>query len=106
MKEEGYYTVSGDLSRAPISDYLMHGYYSRWDFHEALYRLSRRWRGRVGKCVDRRHDFLLLRFYDTPGGMPDEEWLPAYLLDPAPAPPAPPPPDPDEEELSSVFGFD
>ena len=81
-----YYRVVSDLSKAPVNDYLMNGYESRWDFHRALSRLVNRWHDRVGEAVDEKHGFLFLRFHDTPGGLPDEEWLPRYLLESVPAP--------------------
>lgn len=106
-----FYRVISDLQAAPVNDHLFHGYESRQDFVQALRRLIDRWKGRVGEAVEERHDFLLLRFHDTPGGMPDEEWLPKYLLEQVP------PPeymrclvtDSSEElrrELDLAFGFD
>ena len=81
-----FYLVVSNLDRAPLADHLLHGYESRWDFYRALRRLLSRWKGRIGECVDERHGFLLLRFHDTPGGKPDEEWLPLYLLEPVEKP--------------------
>ena len=73
MDEGRYYKVVSNLTNAPVRDYLLHGYETRRDFCDALDRIVRRWRGRVGERIDERHGFYLLRFHDTPGGKPDEE---------------------------------
>ena len=84
MSEEGgYFVVLSGLGRAPLADFLMHGYVSRYAFVDALRRITARWKKRIGLCVGERNGFLLLRFCDTPGGVPDEEWIPRYLLRPA-----------------------
>lgn len=105
-----FYRVTTDLSRAPLRDHLWHGYTDRWDFRDAIRTLARRWKDRVGECVGERNGFLLLRFHDTPGGLPDEEWLPDYLLQPTTPPPAPESQDSEagelERELDLAFGFD
>lgn len=104
-----FYRVVTDLSEAPISDYLMHGYTSKWDFYHALFDLACRWENRIGECVEERHDFRRLRFHDTLGGRPDEEWFPKYILRPAPVPEYLRPPTPEElleEELDRAFGFE
>lgn len=101
-----YFSVSVDPRDAPLRDYLWHGYESRRMFYEALRDLHARWRGRVGECVSERHGFLLLRFHDTPGGLPDEEWLPSYLLKPAEPPEPPEEEDEDSRALDEAFGFD
>lgn len=75
-----------DLSRAPLRDHLMHGYETRREFEEALRGLVRRWEGRIGESIAERNEFHRLRFHDTPGGLPDEAWLPRYLLLPAAMP--------------------
>lgn len=80
MSDAACYLVMSDMSQAPLSDHLMHGYESRRDFCSALRKLIDRWHGRVGERIDERHGFLLLRFHDTPGGKPEEAWLPTYLL--------------------------
>lgn len=77
-----FYIVTSDLTDVPIREHLLHGYESCDDFAHATLRLVGRWKGRVGECVGDRHGFLLLRFHDTPGGCPDEEWIPRYLLKP------------------------
>lgn len=103
-----FYQVKSNIGDAPVRDYLIHGWESRREFEQALQRLVDRWSGRVGECVGERHDFFLLRFYDTPGGKPDEAWLPTYLLmqvEP-PAGTCDSPPDEQAEELDRVFGFD
>ena len=103
--EGEYYIVSVDPRDAPLRDHLWHGYDTRRDFYDALRKLSDRWRDRVGECVGERHGFLLLRFHDTPGGVPDEEWLPRYLLKPY-DPPEPAADGQDDAELDEAFGFD
>ncbi len=119
-----FYRVSDDMSRLPIRDYLDHGFETKQDFYEAASELVNRWRGREGECIeirawhgkdgeaiDQRHKSLRLRFHDTPGGYPDEAWIPMYLLEPIPTP------EyailrtltPDElitKELDEAFGFD
>lgn len=102
-KNKHYYLVLSNIDRAPLRDYLLHGYETRRNFEQALYRLVSQWRGRTGECIDERHGFRLLRFHDTPGGKPDEEWLPVYLLQPVP----PPPPDSSDsaEELDQAYEF-
>lgn len=79
----GCFLVTDETDRVPLADFMMHGYESRQDFRESVELLAKRWKGRVGECVGERHGFLLLRFHDTPGGTPDEEWIPKYLLRPA-----------------------
>lgn len=103
--EVEYYIVSVDPRDAPLRDYLWHGYESRRDFYDSLRRLYDRWRGRIGERVGERHGFLLLRFHDTPGGVPDEDWLPRYLLEPC-QPPEPDAPEHQDAELDAAFGFD
>ncbi|MDD6017122.1 MAG: hypothetical protein PUC18_12765 [Prevotellaceae bacterium] len=106
MNEEGlFYTVAQDLSRAPLRDHLMHGYEERSDFERALRQLIKKWENRVGECVGGRHGFLLLRFHDTPGGRPDEAWLPLYLLQET-EPPERKKKTREEIELDEAFGFD
>jgi hypothetical protein len=105
-----YYVVTVDLRRAPLADYLMHGYQSRWDFEKALRRLANNWKDRVGQCINKRHGFMLLRFHDTPGCRPDEEWFPQFLLLQTSMPEylveRLKEPDPGEQELDEAFGFD
>lgn len=110
MADEGkFFSVSVDPRDAPLRDYLWHGYESRRDFYDALRSLSNRWRNRVGECVAERNGFLRLRFHDTPGGRPDEEWLPRYLLTAAEVPDYirdSEEPDETEQALDEAFGFD
>lgn len=106
-----FYTITSDMSRAPLRDHLMHGYETRRDFETALRELARRWQGRVGESVAERNGFHRLRFHDTPGGLPDEAWIPRYLLEQVPMPgylieQENNKPDPIEEELNRIFGFD
>jgi hypothetical protein len=103
--ERDRYRVRGDLKNAPLRDHMLHGYDSRTDFYRALRRLVERWKDRVGECIGERHGFMLLRFDDTPGGLPDEEWLPAYLLQPESGP-AEACEELEDEELDASFGFD
>lgn len=103
-----FYRVATDARSAPLRDYHFHGYDDRWEFYLALRRLVNRWKGRVGECVEERHGFRRLRFYDTAGGSPDEAWIPNYLLTSSE------PPeymndsteDDTEKELNDAFGFD
>lgn len=104
-----FFVVLPDIGRAPVRDHLLHGYETRRDFEDALWRLVNLWKGRVGECVEERHGFLRLRFHDTPGGKPDEEWLPMYLLDPAEMPEymkSGGEPSDEEKALDEAFGFD
>lgn len=103
-----FFTVGSDPMSAPLRDHLLHGYEERRDFYMAVRRLVDRWKGRTGECIGERSGCLLLRFHDTPGGKPDEQWLPRYLLSPAPDVKLEEPdgPSPLEEELARAFGFD
>lgn len=108
--ERRFYRVSGNTDDAPIRDHLLHGYEERRDFYLAVRRLCRLWHDRVGECIGERHGFLLLRFHDTPGGKPDEEWLPEYLLKETDMPEylkeTQEPADDLEAELDRSLGFD
>lgn len=119
-----FYRVMKNMDRVPLRDYMDHGYESKRDFYDAVSQLMHRWRGREGECfeerawhgkegeaIDQRHRALHLRFHDTPGGLPDEAWLPLYLLEPIPTPPWLIPHEPTEEELlqqeiDEAMGFD
>ena len=103
-----FYRVVSDLYDVRLPDPLSYGFETERDFRHALWRLVDRWKRRAGEVVDERHDHLLIRFYDTPGGRPDEAWLPMCLLEPAEAPPDDGDGDEDgiEEEIDSAFGFD
>lgn len=105
-KTGGFYEVLPGIWNAPVSDHLMHGYESRQDFRLAVRQIVNRWKVRVGECVGERHGFLLLRFHDTPGGEPDEEWIPEYLLQEAGAPECAGQPDAADDGLDALFGFD
>ena len=103
--------MSRNPEDAPLRDYLLHGYEERIDFYRAVRRLTERWHDRVGERIGERHGFLLLRFHDTPGGKPDEEWLPLYLLTEVSDPGYPPPSEPSSSEeltaeLDRAYGFD
>ena len=107
MEESKYYQVAADMKGVPVNDYLMHGYEDKWVFYDAVQKLLRRWKSRIGECIGERNGFLRLRFHDTPGDMPDEEWLPRYLLTPT-LPPDPPQEETTTEkaELEEAFEFD
>lgn len=81
-KSSGYFRVAATLEDAPLKEYLYYGYETCSEFSTALRRLVDRWSGRVGESIDVRNKFLLIRFHDTPGGKPDEAWLPCFLLTP------------------------
>lgn len=109
-KASGFFRVSARASAGILDDHLHHGYEDRSVFAAAIARLTERWGGRVGQSVGERNRFLLLRFHDTPGGLPDEAWLPLFLLTPCPAPPYAPGRDPApsesiRDELDEAFGF-
>lgn len=106
-EERKFYRVRNTIDGAPLRDHLLHGYETRRDFSDALRHLVEMWSGRVGECVAERHGFMRLRFHDTPGGRPDEEWLPPYLLDPAEMPDYLKPDDTPEieKELDEIFAF-
>lgn len=107
-KASGFFRVATSVNGLPLNDYLQHGYETREEFVYALRRLIERWSGRIGERIDERNKFLLLRFPDTPGGIPDEAWLPLYMLTPCgPSPYAKKrKPTPEEIELNEAFGFD
>lgn len=107
-KASGFFLVCSSLDGLPVDDHLANGYEERRDFVVALRRLLSNWGGRVGERVDERNKFLLLRFHDTPGGRPDETWLPLYMLTPVDKPDymQADERDPVEEELDRAFGFD
>ncbi|MBR5395726.1 MAG: hypothetical protein IK144_11715 [Bacteroidaceae bacterium] len=109
MEDKKFYKVLSTIDRAPLRDHLLHGYEERHDFYLAVRKLAERWHDRIGERIDERHGHLLLRFHDTPGGVPDEAWIPTYLLDPADTPEyllKMDSSDGTEDELSKVFGFD
>ena len=112
MADEGRFYKVLDIDGAPLGDYQLHGYETRADFRRDLRALAGRWKGRVGECVGERHGFLLLRFHDTPGGTPDEKWVPRYLLEPVDMPEDhetqddPERKDETDEAVDTAFGFD
>ena len=82
-----FFRVVHDHYNLRTSDHLEHGYEEESDYRKALRLLVERWHDRIGEAVDERHgEFLLLRFHDTPGGVPDEAWLPRLVLDSVPVP--------------------
>ena len=110
MDERQFYLVEGDLARAPLRDHLWYGYESGRDFRDALKELRSLWKGRTGECIDRRNGFMHLRFHDTPGGRPDEAWLPGFMLQAVPVPEyileEEVLPSEVEQELDEALGFD
>lgn len=104
QKASGFFLVGSSMDGLPLGDHLDHGYEERQDFVAALRRLIERWGGRIGERVGERNKFLQLRFHDTPGGRPDEVWLPLYMLKPVDKPRYQE--DERDEELDLVFGFD
>ena len=106
-----HYLVASTPRNAPLHDHLQHGYEFEEDFRSALRKIISRWHDRVGECVGERSGFLRIRFHDTPGGNPDEEWLPTYLLQEVATPPYAGQPSDDSQpdkghELNRAFGFD
>ena len=98
-----------ELYHMRLPSHLEYGYELKEDFEAALRSLVNRWHGRVGEQIDERNGFRRLRFHDTPGGRPDEEWLPELLLQSSPRPDwlrDPDPVDEIEEEIDRAFGFD
>lgn len=84
--ERRFFRVSNDPDEAPLQEHLIHGYEQRCDFYHAVSLIVARWHDRIGEAIDKRNGFLLLCFNDTPGGIPDEAWIPEYLLKPVPIP--------------------
>lgn len=99
--------MTGRLDKAPLSEHLWHGFEEKADFRLALRQLADRWKGRVGEAVEERNGFLRLRFHDTPSAIPDEDWLPLYLLEPTAMPDylCWSDTDPVERDLDDAFGF-
>lgn len=106
--ERKYYRVTTDLYHLKLPSPMDYGYESESDFREAVNKLARFWYDRMGYSVDDRNGFLRIRFTDTPGGMPDEAWMPKFLLIPIPPPPAEEKEEEDEmiRELDDILGFD
>ncbi len=106
-----FYQVTSDWWNLKTSDHLEHGYEEEADYRRALHRLIDRWKNRIGEKIDERYDFIRLRFHDTPGGLPDEEWFPILLLHSVPIPDylarqESSSSDEIEKELNRAFGFD
>ena len=105
-----YYTVICNLFLIKLPNPLEYGYEYISDFSRALWRIIDTWKGRVGECIEERNGFRHLRFHDTPGGKPDEMWIPDCLLveEEHPMYTAPEPeeePDEFEAELDRILGF-
>lgn len=103
-----HFGIVSDLYHLRFPDPREYGYEDDGDFRHAMWRLADYWRGRTGECVDERYGLLLLRFHDTPGGRPDEAWLPRFLLyetDPSVCVPPSCTTDGDVE-LDEAYGFD
>ncbi len=109
-KASGYFLVASNLDDAPLDDYLLHGYEDRDLFRDALRKLLARYGGRTGQHIGERNGFLMLHFYDIPGGQPEEAWLPLYLLHPTDMPEymaaMHEPVDEITREVEEAFGFD
>lgn len=104
-----YYTITTTLRNVPLREHLQHGYEFEDDFRRAIRAMIERWRGRVGECIGEKNGFLLLRFHDTPGGIPDEARLPRYILEPCDTPQYDTEDDREDEvqqEIDEAFGFD
>jgi len=92
-----------------LPDHLEQGYETEYEFRSAIERLVDWWHDREGECIDERSGHLRLRFHDTPGGMPDEAWMPSYILHPIDTPEYMASTDSSDEirkELHLAFGFD
>lgn len=107
-----YRVINGkELWDLRLPNHFEHGYETDRDFRRAVRALVDRWKNREGECIEKRHDHLRLRFHDTAGGVPDEAWLPVYLLIPIPIPEYVKCHENTEEEelkkeLYDAFGFD
>ena len=110
MENETFYEVLSSLDGVPLRDHLQHGYEEKSDFYDAVRQLRDRWQHRIGECVGERNGFRQLRFHDTPGGMPDEAWLPDYMLKEVEKPEYlcddAETVDEQEQELEDALGFD
>ena len=101
-----YYRVATNLKGVPLQDHLKHGFELKEEFVELLQRLLNRWKGRTGECVGMKNGLLRLRFPDTPGGRPDEAWVPPYLLTETDDPCIQQPVRRKKKEVDEAFGFD
>lgn len=102
-----YYKVISTLWNRRLPDAREHGFTEDRDFRHTLWQMVDRWKGREGECVQERNGFMRIRFHDTPGGKPDEAWMPSFLLEETDAPPGDPEPsDGLGDELDDAFGFD
>ena len=104
-----YYTITTTMRNVPLREHLQHGFEFEDDFRRAIRELMERWRGRIGECVGEKNGFLVLRFHDTPGGIPDKARLPRYILEPCDAPPYARYKEPEDEmqrEIDEAFGFE
>lgn len=105
-----FYTVITDLYHLRLPYHLEQGYETRELFEQSLRSLAEQWKGRIGEMSGERNGFYLLRFYDMPGGKPEEKWLPSYLLEEVPMPEylkeEPPQYDEVQAALDEAFGFD
>ena len=108
--ERKFYQVITDLYHLRLPDHHQYGYETERDFLHALYQLRDYWKERIGECIEERYTFRLLRFHDTPGGKPDEAWLPDCLLAQVDTPDymmeSDSSDDEIEAELDRIFGFD
>ena len=104
------YRVIPNLYHTKVPDNLEFGYETKELFRDALRRLLDRFACRTGECIGDRHGFLRLRFHDTPGGRPDEAWMPMCLIrDTGEVMPEPDEPDEQDElirEIDEAMGFE
>ena len=106
--ERRFYRVIKDLWHLRLPNPLERGFESELSMRKALRRIVDDWGGRTGEEISRKHDQVRLCFWDTPGGRPDEAWIPDYMLEPAEMPEYCKPVERDEfvEELDIALGFD
>lgn len=108
-REREFFLVTGFLNKAPLNEYLWHGYEDRTEFRKALKRTAERWKGRVGEKVGERNGFVRLRFRDAPSRLAEEGWVPLFLTEPAQMPDhvieAEQELNEFERELDDAFGF-
>ena len=102
-----YYRVASDIWCVPFRDHLEHGFETKYAFRKAAQNLIDRWHDREGKAIGLKNNFVLLRFCDSAGNLPEEAWLPDFLLTQIPMPEYLNTPEHDEteEEMNEAFGF-
>ena len=103
MNKTVYYRVMSVKGKIP--DYHEYGYDNENSFYEGLLRLEGLYKGRIGKCVDKRHVFVRLMFTDTPDRQPVYEWFPLFMLQMTPEPKTGKRNGNPTEEIDTAFGF-